>query len=130
MVIVGTDRTTARGDVCNKIGTYLKALAAKANNVPFYVALPSPTIDWRVQDGVKEIPIEERNAAEVTSVQGRAPDGAILSVQISPDGTAGRNPAFDVTPAELVTGLLTERGLCPATEAGMETMFADLKAAI
>jgi methylthioribose-1-phosphate isomerase len=130
MVIVGTDRTTARGDVCNKIGTYLKALAARANGVPFYVALPSPTIDWRVHDGVREIPIEERNGAEVTLVQGRTKDGRIESVQISPDGTTARNPAFDVTPAELVTGLLTERGLCPATEAGMAVMFPDLKAAV
>lgn len=130
MVIVGTDRTTARGDVCNKIGTYLKALAAHANNVPFYVALPSPTIDWRVHDGIREIPIEERNPAEVTMVQGRAPDGSITSVQISPDGTGARNPAFDVTPAELVTGLLTERGLCPATTEGMAAMFPDLKAAV
>ena len=129
MVIVGTDRTTARGDVCNKIGTYLKALAAKANGVPFYVALPSPTIDWRVQDGVKEIPIEERSGAEVTMVQGRSADGGIVTVQISPDGTGARNPAFDVTPAELVTGLLTERGLCPATGEGMAAMFPDLKAA-
>ena len=130
MVIVGTDRTTARGDVCNKIGTYLKALAARANGVPFYVALPSPTIDWRVHDGVKEIPIEERTGAEVTLVQGRGPEGAIQMVQISPDGTPARNPAFDVTPAELVTGLLTERGLCPATETGMAAMFADLKAVV
>ena len=130
LVIVGTDRTTARGDVCNKIGTYLKALAARANGVPFYVALPSPTIDFRVKDGVREIPIEERNGAEVTLVQGRAADGTIQSVQISPDGTTARNPAFDVTPAELVTGLLTERGLCPATEAGMEAMFGDLKRAM
>ncbi|MEZ5753770.1 MAG: S-methyl-5-thioribose-1-phosphate isomerase [Paracoccaceae bacterium] len=130
MVIVGTDRTTARGDVCNKIGTYLQALAARANGVPFYVALPSPTIDWRVHDGLREIPIEERSPAEVTMVQGRGPDGAITSVQISPDGTGARNPAFDVTPAELVTGLLTERGLCPATADGMAAMFADLKAAV
>jgi methylthioribose-1-phosphate isomerase len=130
MVIVGTDRTTARGDVCNKIGTYLKALAARANDVPFYVALPSPTIDWRVHDGVREIPIEERSGAEVTLVQGRSPDGKIVNVQISPDGTPARNPAFDVTPAELVTGLLTERGLCPATAADMAAMFPDLKAAV
>ena len=130
MVIVGTDRTTARGDVCNKIGTYLKALAARANDVPFYVALPSPTIDWRVHDGVKEIPIEERTGEEVTLVQGRGTDGTIQLVQISPDGTPARNPAFDVTPAELVTGLLTERGLCPATQPGMAAMFADLKAAV
>ncbi len=129
MVIVGTDRTTARGDVCNKIGTYLKALAARAHDVPFYVALPSPTIDWRVVDGVAEIPIEERSPAEVTHVQGRGPDGKVISVQISPDGTGARNPAFDVTPAALVTGLLTERGLCPATAAGMAAMFPDLRAA-
>ncbi len=130
MVIVGTDRTTARGDVCNKIGTYLKALAARANGVPFYVALPSPTIDWRVHDGLRDIPIEERGGAEVTMVQGRGTDGRIVSVQISPDGTGARNPAFDVTPAELVTGLLTERGLCPATADGMAGMFADLKGAV
>ncbi|MDO5605064.1 MAG: S-methyl-5-thioribose-1-phosphate isomerase, partial [Paracoccus sp. (in: a-proteobacteria)] len=129
MVIVGTDRTTARGDVCNKIGTYLKALAARAHDVPFYVALPSPTIDWRVSDGVTEIPIEERDPAEVTHVQGRDPEGRITSVQISPDGTGARNPAFDVTPAGLVTGLLTERGLCPATEQGLAAMFADLRPA-
>ncbi|MFC2970199.1 S-methyl-5-thioribose-1-phosphate isomerase [Acidimangrovimonas pyrenivorans] len=127
LVIVGTDRTTARGDVCNKIGTYLKALAAKANGVPFYVALPSPTIDWTVSDGVKEIPIEERGGEEVTHVQGRDPEGRIISVQISPDGTPARNPAFDVTPAELVTGLITERGVCPATEEGLAAMFPDLK---
>jgi len=97
MVIVGTDRTTANGDVCNKIGTYLKALAAKANDVPFYVALPSPTIDWTVRDGVVEIPIEERGGHEVTHVQGRDPEGRVVMVQISPDGTPARNPAFDVT---------------------------------
>ncbi|MEJ1990880.1 MAG: S-methyl-5-thioribose-1-phosphate isomerase [Maritimibacter sp.] len=125
LVIVGTDRTTARGDVCNKIGTYLKALAAKANNVPFYVALPSPTIDWTVWDGVKEIPIEERADEEVTHVQGKAPDGSIISVQISPDGTGGRNPAFDVTPAELVTGLITERGVVAADADAMAAAFPD-----
>ncbi|MBR9653008.1 S-methyl-5-thioribose-1-phosphate isomerase [Thalassovita aquimarina] len=125
LVIVGTDRTTARGDVCNKIGTYLKALAAKANGVPFYVALPSPTIDWTVVDGVKEIPIEERTGEEVTHVQGRDPEGKIISVQISPDGTPARNPAFDVTPAELVTGLITERGVSPATAEGLAAMFPE-----
>jgi methylthioribose-1-phosphate isomerase len=125
MVIVGTDRTTAQGDVCNKIGTYLKALAAKANGVPFYVALPSPTIDWTVRDGVKEIPIEERDGAEVTHVQGRAADGRVISVQISPDGTRARNPAFDVTPAHLVTGLITERGIAEASAAGLAALFAD-----
>ncbi|SMH41777.1 S-methyl-5-thioribose-1-phosphate isomerase [Maritimibacter sp. HL-12] len=126
LVIVGTDRTTARGDVCNKIGTYLKALAAKANGVPFYVALPSPTIDWTVQDGVKEIPIEERGAEEVTHVQGRDPEGRIISVQISPDGTGARNSAFDVTPAELVTGLITERGVVAAEPQALAAAFPDL----
>ena len=125
MVIVGTDRTTARGDVCNKIGTYLKALAAKANNVPFYVALPSPTIDWTVRDGVREIPIEERSGAEVTHVQGRDAAGQIITVQISPDGTPARNPAFDVTPAHLITGLITERGISPASAAGLAAMFPE-----
>jgi methylthioribose-1-phosphate isomerase len=125
MVIVGTDRTTAQGDVCNKIGTYLKALAAKANNVPFYVALPSPTIDWTVRDGVKEIPIEERSGAEVTHVQGRNAAGQIITVQISPNGTTARNPAFDVTPAHLITGLITERGISPASAAGLAAMFPE-----
>jgi methylthioribose-1-phosphate isomerase len=126
MVIVGTDRTTARGDVCNKIGTYLKALAARANGVPFYVALPSPTIDWRVKDGVAEIPIEERSGDEVTHVQGLSPDGRIVQVRISPPGTPGVNPAFDVTPAHLVTGLITERGVCAADETALRAMFPDL----
>ncbi|MEW6640413.1 MAG: S-methyl-5-thioribose-1-phosphate isomerase [Pseudomonadota bacterium] len=123
MVIVGSDRTTANGDVCNKIGTYLKALAAKDNNVPFYVALPSPTIDWTVHDGVKEIPIEERDSAEVTFVQGRNADGAIASVRIAPDGSPAANPAFDVTPARLITGLITERGV--ASPAGLKTLFPE-----
>ncbi|NCO86004.1 MAG: S-methyl-5-thioribose-1-phosphate isomerase [Rhodobacterales bacterium] len=125
LVIVGTDRTTANGDVCNKIGTYLKALAAQANGVPFYVALPSPTIDWTVRDGLREIPIEERNAQEVTHVQGRDDSGRTVMVQISPDGTGARNPAFDVTPGHLVTGLITERGICPATAEGMRALFPD-----
>ncbi|QCP85956.1 S-methyl-5-thioribose-1-phosphate isomerase [Cereibacter sphaeroides] len=125
LVIVGTDRTTAQGDVCNKIGTYLKALAAKANGVPFYVALPSPTIDWTVRGGVAEIPIEERSGAEVTHVQGKAPDGSVISVQISPDGTGARNPAFDVTPAALVTGLITERGICAAEAGAMAALFPE-----
>ena len=126
MVITGTDRTTATGDVCNKIGTYLKALAAQANSIPFYVALPSPTIDWRLRDGLREIPIEERSGDEVTHVQGRDPQGRVTTIRITPDSTTARNPAFDVTPAALVTGLLTERGLCPATEAGLAAMFPDL----
>ncbi len=128
MVIVGTDRTTRRGDVCNKIGTYLKALAARDNGVPFYVALPSPTIDWTVEDGVAEIPIEERSAREVSHVQGRAERG-IAVVQVSPDGTPAGNPAFDVTPNRLVTALITERGVCPATPEGLEALFPDLAGA-
>jgi methylthioribose-1-phosphate isomerase len=123
-VIVGTDRTTRRGDVCNKIGTYLKALAAHDNGVPFYVALPASTIDWTIGDGVAEIPIEARRAEEVTHIQGRGADGAITTVQLSPDGSAGFNPAFDVTPARLVTALITERGVAAATEAGLGQLYA------
>ncbi|TLP48260.1 S-methyl-5-thioribose-1-phosphate isomerase [Cohaesibacter sp. CAU 1516] len=126
MVIVGTDRTTRRGDVCNKIGTYLKALAAHDNGVPFYVALPSPTIDWTVDDGVAEIPIEERNAFETTHVQGQTEAGDIGTVQVTPMGTEGGNPAFDVTPNRLVTGLITERGVCEATPEGLAALFPDL----
>jgi methylthioribose-1-phosphate isomerase len=107
--ITGTDRTTARGDVCNKIGTYLKALAARANGVPFYAGVPGPSIDWSIEDGAA-IPIEERAAAEVTSVAGRAPDGSSSTVVLT--SSAAANPAFDVTPAALVTGLITERGVC------------------
>jgi methylthioribose-1-phosphate isomerase len=125
MVIVGTDRTTANGDVCNKIGTYLKALAAKDNNVPFYVALPSPTIDWTVRDGVKEIPIEERDAAEVAFVQGSGADGKITRVRISPEGSPAANPAFDVTPARLITGLITERGIAKASPEGLKDLFPE-----
>ena len=128
MVIVGTDRTTAHGDVCNKIGTYLKALAAKDNNVPFYVALPSTTIDWTVKDGIAEIPIEERTDTEVTHVQGKLADGTVAEVQISPDGTPGGNPAFDVTPRRLVTGLITERGVCAASPNGLAALFPEKSA--
>jgi methylthioribose-1-phosphate isomerase len=123
--IVGTDRTTARGDVCNKIGTYLKALAARDNGVPFYVALPSPTIDWRVTDGVKEIPIEQRAAEELSRVTGRAADGRIVGVDIAPEGSAMANYAFDVTPARLVTALVTERGTCPASAEGLRALFPE-----
>lgn len=126
LVITGTDRTTRQGDVCNKIGTYLKALAARDNGVPFYVALPSSTIDWTVTDGVAEIPIEERPEREVTHVQGRDEGGAIASVQITPDGTPGGNPAFDVTPNRLVTGLITERGICPASAQGLAGLFPEM----
>jgi methylthioribose-1-phosphate isomerase len=125
MVIVGTDRTTANGDVCNKIGTYLKALAAKDNGVPFYVALPSPTIDWSVHDGVREIPIEERSADEVSLVWGRTSDGEITQVRISPDATNAANYAFDVTPARLVTGLITERGIAEASASGLAQLFPE-----
>jgi methylthioribose-1-phosphate isomerase len=125
LVIVGTDRTTATGDVCNKIGTYLKALAARDNGVPFYVAAPSPSIDWSLQDGLREIPIEERAAREVTHLTGRLPDGSVATIALLPDGSAAANPAFDVTPARLVTGLITERGICPATAAGLRQLFPE-----
>jgi methylthioribose-1-phosphate isomerase len=124
-VIVGTDRTTRRGDVCNKIGTYLKALAANDNGVPFYVALPASTIDWTIADGLAEIPIETRSAGEVTRIPGRSADGAITSVQLSPDGSSAFNPAFDVTPAELVTALITERGVVAASEAGLRGLYGN-----
>jgi methylthioribose-1-phosphate isomerase len=125
IAIVGTDRVTAQGDVCNKIGTYLKALAAKDNGVPFYVALPSPTIDFTVNDGVKEIPIEQRGVEEVTTMTGRTADGRIESVRIVPDGSKVANYGFDVTPARLVTGLITERGVLPATRAGLAQAFPE-----
>ncbi|MEO0830652.1 MAG: S-methyl-5-thioribose-1-phosphate isomerase, partial [Pseudomonadota bacterium] len=125
LVITGTDRTTASGDVCNKIGTYLKALAARDNGVPFYVALPSPTIDWSLSDGVAEIPIEERPAREVSHIVGKS-EGAVSDVQVTPVGTPGGNPAFDVTPARLVTGLITERGISNASTEGLVAMFPDL----
>lgn len=129
MVIVGTDRTTARGDVCNKIGTYLKALAAHDNGVPFYVALPSPTIDWTVDDGVRDIPIEERSGEEVSHLWGRTDGGEVTRVRISPEASPSGNPAFDVTPARLVTALITERGVCPATREGLRGLFPERQAA-
>jgi methylthioribose-1-phosphate isomerase len=131
MVIVGTDRTTRAGDVCNKIGTYLKALAARDNGVPFYVALPSPTIDWTVSDGVAEIPIEERRTREVTHIWGRTrgKDGQLTEVKVTPDGSPAGNPAFDVTPARLVTGLITERGVVAAREDALLEMFPEFRAA-
>lgn len=122
LVIVGCDRVTARGDVCNKIGTYLKALAAQDNGVPFYVAMPTSTLDLTLSDGVAEIPIEERSAREVTHLAGLAADGRVLEVQVTPEGSAAANPAFDVTPARLVTGLLTEHGVLPATEAALRAL--------
>ncbi len=125
LAIVGADRVTRRGDVANKIGTYLKALAAHDNGVPFHVAVPSSTIDWNLRDGVRDIPIEERNGAEVAIMTGKTPGGDIVSVRITPETSATANPAFDVTPARLVTGLVTERGLCPATEPGLRSLFPE-----
>ncbi len=124
MVIVGTDRTTADGDVCNKIGTYLKALAAHDNGVPFYVALPSPTIDFGLASGF-DIPIEERSGNEVSHVWGRTPEGKITTVQITPDGSPVTNYAFDVTPARLVTGLITEKGIAAAEREAIAALFPD-----
>ena len=126
LCIVGTDRVTRTGDVANKIGTYLKALAARDNAVPFWVAGPSSTIDWTVSDGVAGIPIEERDADEVATLTGLGRDGAATTVRVIPPGSPAANPAFDVTPARLVSGLITERGLCDATEDGLRGLFPDL----
>ena len=125
LCITGTDRTARNGDVCNKIGTYLKALAAVDNQVPYHVALPGPTIDWEMVDGVAGIPIEERDASEVTKVGGRLSSGAVGAVRITPDGVSARNYAFDVTPARLVSGLITERGRCPASEKGLLSLYPE-----
>ena len=125
IAIVGTDRVTRTGDVANKIGTYLKALAARDNNVPFWVACPSTTIDWTVADGISEIPIEERSPAEVTDLTGRMADGTIATVRVAAGGSPAANPAFDVTPGRLVTGLITERGRCDATAAGLLGLFPE-----
>ncbi len=125
LCIVGSDRTTASGDVANKIGTYLKALAAHDNDVPFYAALPASTIDWSLDDGVAEIPIEERSAREVTHMTGRAETGEIVTVEIASPGSPAANPAFDVTPARLVTGIITERGIAPANREGLAGLFPD-----
>jgi methylthioribose-1-phosphate isomerase len=125
MVLVGTDRVTAQGDVCNKIGTYLKALAAADNHVPFYVAAPSPSIDFSVGDGLAEIPIEQRDAAEVATMTGMTADGRIETVRVVPDGSAVANYAFDVTPARLVTGLITERGVLKATREALAGAFPE-----
>lgn len=124
MCIVGTDRVTANGDVANKIGTYLKALAARDNNVPFYVALPHTTIDWTLSDGAA-IPIEERSADEVVKMPGRLPDGSVVVVEIAAPGSSASNPAFDVTPARLVTGLITERGVCAASREGLLSLYPE-----
>jgi len=125
LVITGTDRTTYTGDVANKIGTYLKALAARDNNCPFYVALPSSTFDWQIEDGVREIPIEQRNPDEVKRVYGALPDGAVASVLIAPPESPAANFAFDVTPGRLVTGLITERGVCEASTEGVLGLFPE-----
>jgi methylthioribose-1-phosphate isomerase len=125
LCLVGTDRTTASGDVANKVGTYLKALAAHDNGVPFYVCAPSPSIDWSLADGVREIPIEERDPAEVTHLYGRTAGGEVTTVQLTPDGSPAANFAFDVTPARLVTGLITERGVCAASRAGLLSLFPE-----
>ena len=125
LVIVGTDRVTAQGDVCNKIGTYLKALAAADNHVPFYVAAPSPSIDFSVSDGLTEIPIEQRDAEEVASMTGKTADGRIETVRVVPDGSAVANYAFDVTPARLITGLITERGVVAASRAALRQAFPE-----
>ena len=122
--IVGTDRVTANGDVANKIGTYLKALAARDNDVPFYVALPHSTIDWTLDDGLT-IPIEERSGDEVLKMNGRLADGSVVEVEIAAPGSPAGNPAFDVTPARLVTGFITERGVCPANREGLASLYPD-----
>jgi len=126
LVIVGSDRTTYTGDVANKVGTYLEALAAKANGVPFYVALPSSSIDWKMRDGLKEIPIEERSAEEVKNADGWC-DGHQIAVRIAPDKSSAANYGFDVTPRELVTGLITERGVCEANEKSIRSLFPEHK---
>ena len=128
LCITGTDRTTASGDVCNKIGTYLKALAAHDNGVPFYVGLPGPTIDWTLRDGVREIPIEQRDGREVSEITGRTAAGDIATVQITPAASAVANYAFDVTPARLVSGLITERGVCPASREGLAMLYPEMTA--
>ncbi len=130
LAITGTDRVTANGDVCNKIGTYLKALAAKDNGVPFYVALPSPTIDFTVEDGLTEIPIEERGLDEVATVTGRTAEGRIETVRIIPEGSEVANYAFDVTPARLVTALITERGVIAPTREALAKAFPGRAAAV
>jgi len=128
LAIVGTDRVTANGDVCNKIGTYLKALAAHDNGVPFYVALPSPTIDFSIDDGIRQIPIEQRSADEVANMTGRTADGRVETVRVVPDGSPVANYAFDVTPARLVTGLITERGLLRPERAALASAFPERSA--
>jgi methylthioribose-1-phosphate isomerase len=129
LCLVGADRVTRTGDAANKIGTYLKALAAMDNGVPFHVAAPGSTIDWRLTDGVAQIPIEERDGAEVTHVTGALADGSPATVLVSAPGSPAANFAFDVTPARLITSLITERGICPASEAGLSALFPEAPSA-
>jgi methylthioribose-1-phosphate isomerase len=129
LCLVGSDRTTARGDVCNKIGTLLKALAAREYGVPFHVALPGSTIDWTLEDGVAQIPIEERDGDELRRITGRSARGEVLSVEILPSASGVANPAFDVTPAHLVTGLVTERGRCAASREGLLSLYPERRGA-
>jgi methylthioribose-1-phosphate isomerase len=129
LCIVGADRVAANGDAANKIGTYLKALAAKDNEVPFYVAFPYSTIDWTLERGVGVIPIEERSASEVTHMTGRLADGTLATVEITAPGSRAANPAFDVTPQRLITGLITERGICPASREGLLSLYPERRAA-
>ena len=122
MCIVGTDRTLSNGDVCNKVGTYLKALAAKDNNIPFYVALPSSTIDWKIKNS-EDIPIEERSSEELSKIEGVDEDGKVKKVKIYPNKSKAMNLAFDVTPAKYITALITENGICEASEKGLKNLF-------
>ena len=123
IVIVGSDRTTKRGDVCNKIGTYLKALAANANDVPFYAALPVSTIDWDIEHGIKEINIETRSEEEITHISGLTKNETLETIRLTPKGSKAFNPGFDVTPNNLVTGLITEKGICNATFDGLKNLY-------
>jgi methylthioribose-1-phosphate isomerase len=123
--IVGSDRTTATGDVANKIGTYLKALAARDNDLPFYAALPFSTIDWSLDDGLRQVPIEERSPREVTHLRGRGADGQPTEVEVVAPGSRVRNPGFDVTPARLVTGIITERGIAAASREGLRSLYPE-----
>jgi methylthioribose-1-phosphate isomerase len=125
LCIVGTDRTTATGDVANKVGTYLKALAARDNSIPFYIALPSPSIDWTITDGISEIPIEERDGTELSHVTGRTAEGGVATVRVVPEGSPVANYAFDVTPARLISGLITERGVATASRQGLAALFPE-----
>ena len=126
LVLVGSDRTTYTGDVANKIGTYLKALAAKDNGVPFYAALPSSSIDWNIREALKNIPIEERGSGEVRSISGLH-NGETVSMLLTPENSPAANYSFDVTPSRLVTGIITERGICEASEQGILALYPEKK---